>query len=98
VWPVYITVGNIDKDTRQKPSENTVILLGYLPVAKLDKIRPSERSAVQHQLFHNRMKEVLQPLIKAGANGIEILCSDGEVTGGRGGHTWQVHCEFFESF
>jgi len=22
----------------------------------------------------------------------------GEFTGGRGGHTWQVNCEFFESF
>jgi len=78
-WPVYLTVGNIDKGTRRKTSENTVILLGYLPVAKLDKIHPSERSAVQHQLFHNCMKELLQPLVKAGTNGVEILCSDGNV-------------------
>lgn len=78
-WPVYITVGNIDKDTRRKPSENAVILLGYLPVSKLDKIKPSERSAVQHQIFHNCMKELLQPLIKAGTDGVEMLCSDGEV-------------------
>ena len=77
-WPVYITIGNIDKATRRKPSENAVILLGYLPVSKLDKIRPSARSAVQHQLFHNCMKELLQPLIKAGTDGVEILCSDGE--------------------
>lgn len=78
-WPVYITVGNIDKNTRRKPSENAVILLGYLPVSKLNKIKPSERSAVQHQLFHNCKKELLQPLIKAGIDGVEILCSDGEI-------------------
>ena len=56
-----------------------MILLGYLPVSKLDKIKPSKRSAVQHQLFHNCKKELLQPLIKAGINGVEILCSDGEI-------------------
>ena len=78
-WPVYITVGNIDKAVRRKPSENAVILLGYLPVSKLDKILPSAKSALQHQLFHNCMKELLQPLVKAGANGVEILCSDGKV-------------------
>ena len=75
-WPVYITVGNIDKATRRKPSENAVILLGYLPVTKLAGILESERSATQHQLFHNCMKIPLEPLIKAGANGVEILCSD----------------------
>ena len=78
-WPVYITVGNINKATHQKPSENAVILLGYLPITKLDGILPSERSSTQHQLFHNCMKELLQPLIKAGTNGIEMLCSDGKV-------------------
>ena len=78
-WPVYITVGNINKDTRRKPSENAVILLGYLPVTKLDKILKSERSRLQHQLFHNCMKELLAPLIKAGSEGVEMLCSDGKV-------------------
>lgn len=78
-WPVYITVGNIEKSTRRKPSNNAVILLGYLPVTKLAGILESERSSKQYQLFHNCMKELLQPLIKAGINGVDILCSDGQV-------------------
>ena len=79
MWPVYITVGNIKKATRQKSSENTVILLGYLPVTKLNKFSASQRSAIQYQLFHNCMRVLLEPLIKAGTDGIKILCSNGKI-------------------
>ncbi|KAF8587701.1 hypothetical protein K439DRAFT_1337354 [Ramaria rubella] len=34
-WPVYITIGNIAKSTRAKPSLHSSILLGYIPVSKL---------------------------------------------------------------
>ena len=78
-WPVYLTVGNIDKATRRKPLKNAVVLLGYLPVTKLDKFLPSTRSNIQHQLFHNCMREVLKPLVKTGSNGVKILCSDGKI-------------------
>ena len=78
-WPVYITVGNINKETRRKPSENAVVLLGYLPVTKLEAFLASERSEIQHQLFHNGVRTLLEPLIKAGRDGINTLCSDGEI-------------------
>ena len=78
-WPVYITVGNINKETRRKPSENAVVLLGYLPVTKLEAFLASERTEIQHQLFHNCVRVMLEPLIKAGKNGVDILCSDGKV-------------------
>lgn len=76
---MYITIGNINKSTRRKPSENAVILLGYLPVTKLDGVPPSERSNRQHELFHTCMNALLEPLIKAGSEGVEMLCPDGEV-------------------
>ncbi|KAG5222341.1 Para aminobenzoic acid synthetase [Salix suchowensis] len=35
-YPVYLTIGNILKDIRRKPSHRAQILLGYLPTCKLE--------------------------------------------------------------
>ena len=35
VYPVYLTIGNLPKDIRQKPSCRGQILLAYLPSTKL---------------------------------------------------------------
>ena len=37
-YPVYLTIGNIPKHIRCKPSRNTQVLLAYLPVTKLGHI------------------------------------------------------------
>ncbi|KAI9440325.1 hypothetical protein H4582DRAFT_1796975, partial [Lactarius indigo] len=34
-YPVYLTIGNIPKDIRRKPSRRAQILIGYLPTARL---------------------------------------------------------------
>ncbi|KAJ7226911.1 hypothetical protein GGX14DRAFT_313247, partial [Mycena pura] len=33
-WPVYLSVGNLSKDIRRKPSLHGTILIGYIPVSK----------------------------------------------------------------
>ncbi|KAJ6599450.1 hypothetical protein B0H10DRAFT_1959125 [Mycena sp. CBHHK59/15] len=37
-YPVYLTIGNIPKDIRRKPSRQAQILLAYLPTSKLEHI------------------------------------------------------------
>lgn len=78
-WPVYITIGNIDKQTRRRPSSRATVLLGYIPVAKLEIFSAKKRSAVGHQLFHDCMRTMLQSLKKAGQDGVTMDCSDGFV-------------------
>ncbi|KAJ7820184.1 hypothetical protein B0H14DRAFT_3089273 [Mycena olivaceomarginata] len=69
-WPVYLTIGNIDKATRRRPSSCGTVLLGYIPVAKLEIFSKKRRSGVGHQLFHDCM-------CKAGRDGVEMDCADG---------------------
>jgi hypothetical protein len=37
-YPVYLTIGNIPKEIRRKPSAQAYILLGYLPTTHLETV------------------------------------------------------------
>ncbi|KAH8986784.1 hypothetical protein EDB86DRAFT_3082630 [Lactarius hatsudake] len=37
-YPVYLTIGNVPKDIRRKPSRRAQMLIGYLPTARLEAI------------------------------------------------------------
>ncbi|KAF5362997.1 hypothetical protein D9757_014080 [Collybiopsis confluens] len=76
-WPVYLSIGNIEKNIRRKPSSRAFLLLGYLPVSKLECFSKNQRSQVAHQLFHDCMKKMLEPLESAGRNGVKMMCADG---------------------
>ncbi|KDR76055.1 hypothetical protein GALMADRAFT_67859, partial [Galerina marginata CBS 339.88] len=82
-YPVYLTIGNIPKALRRKPTKNACILIAYLPVESA-KLKGSGLSKVNvkiqtQRLFHEAMRLVLSPLIKAGTNGIQMTGGNGEV-------------------
>ncbi|KAG1821369.1 hypothetical protein EV424DRAFT_1472331 [Suillus variegatus] len=79
VWPVYLTLGNISKDVRRQPSKHTAVLIAYLPVMKLECFSRETRSLECYQLFHYCVSQVLEPLISAGNDGIEVTCPDHKV-------------------
>ncbi|QRV89363.1 hypothetical protein RhiJN_17381 [Ceratobasidium sp. AG-Ba] len=79
--PVYLTIGNIPKRLRRRVSKRANILIGYLPVPKLDCVSSDEeRRTIKRELFHQCMEEILAPLVEAGNNDGELApCADGYV-------------------
>src|SRR5258708_16413628 len=67
-WPVYLMIGNIDKKIRQCPSARATMLIGYLPVMKLECFTEKRRPTVTYQLFHRCMELLLETL--------KILCKE----------------------
>ncbi|KAH9942531.1 uncharacterized protein BXZ73DRAFT_40914 [Epithele typhae] len=79
-WPVYLTIGNIDKEERRRPSSRATLLLGYLPATKLGScFSKAQQSIAINRVFHRCMSSMLRSLVKAGEEGVEMVCADGYV-------------------
>ena len=78
-WPVYMTIGNISKDIRRQVSSHATILVGYLPVSKLECFQRKTRTLAGQRLFHRAMTSLVHPLIDAGLHGKALVCADGFV-------------------
>ncbi|KAF8953517.1 hypothetical protein BDZ97DRAFT_1679377 [Flammula alnicola] len=77
-YPVYMTIGNLPKHIRRKPSRQGQVLLAYLPTSRLSHItnRASRRRCLAN-LFHHCMKHILRPLEDAGRAGVVLTSGDG---------------------
>ncbi|KAG1735953.1 uncharacterized protein EDB91DRAFT_1235852 [Suillus paluster] len=80
-YPVYLTLGNLPRAIRWKPSQHACILVAYLSVSKMVGVELSkkQKSTCIQQLFHDSMRIVLEPLIEAGKSGVEVTGGDGKV-------------------
>ncbi|KAJ3519654.1 hypothetical protein NM688_g9270 [Phlebia brevispora] len=76
-WPVYLSIGNISKETCRQVSARATILVGYVPASKLECFTEANRSLAGYHLFHHCMEKILHPLIDAGTEGVDMVCADG---------------------
>ncbi|KAF8868666.1 hypothetical protein CPB85DRAFT_1379813 [Mucidula mucida] len=77
-YPVYLTIGNLPKDIRRKPSRNGQVLLAYLPTSKLAHIEnKAARRRTLANLFHACLKRILSGLKEAGMAGLIMHSGDG---------------------
>lgn len=77
-YPVYMTIGNLPKDIRRKPSRRGYVLIGYLPTTKLEHItNKAARHRTIANLFHSCVGRILAPLAEAGIDGIAMKSGDG---------------------
>jgi hypothetical protein len=77
-YPVYLTIGNVPKDIRRKPSHHACVLIGYIPTTKLAGIgnKAGRRRALAN-LFHGCMRAVLEPIDYIGETGVPMMSGDG---------------------
>jgi hypothetical protein len=77
-YPVYLTIGNIPKEIRCKPSCRAYVLFGYLPTTRLEnEANKSSRRRQLANLYHACMSKILLPLKYAGNNGVFMTTGDG---------------------
>ena len=82
-YPVYLTIGNLPKDIRRKPSRGGQMLLAYLPTSKLDHItNEAARKRMVLNILHKCLKVIFQPLEKAGLVGLPMASGDGALRRG----------------
>ncbi|KAJ6533574.1 hypothetical protein B0H19DRAFT_964937 [Mycena capillaripes] len=82
-YPVYLTIGNIPKEIRRKPSRRAYVLLAYLPTSRLGHIQnKAARRRTLANLFHACLSFITAPLREAGATGIAIASGDGKLRRG----------------
>ncbi|KAF8261591.1 hypothetical protein EI94DRAFT_1605749 [Lactarius quietus] len=79
-YPVYVTIGNVPKETRRKPSRHAQMLVAYIPTTKLEGItNKAGRCCAMANLYHSCMQLILSPITAYGVTytGIAMMSGDG---------------------
>jgi hypothetical protein len=63
-WPIYLTIGNLDAETRRSQLKLSTVLLGFIPIPEQKKGSLNLKSAIWHrvmeQVLLRRFSDILQ--------------------------------------
>ncbi|KAJ7342729.1 hypothetical protein DFH08DRAFT_1011044 [Mycena albidolilacea] len=77
-YPIYMTIRNISKEIRRKPSRRGYILLGYPPTSCMKHVKnKAVRRRILANVFHACMSYMLEPLKSTGITGFPMTSGDG---------------------
>ncbi|KAI6095192.1 hypothetical protein F5141DRAFT_1191401 [Pisolithus sp. B1] len=77
VAPVILLSDKMTLPVQCQVLAHAMLLIGYLPVSKLECFQKKTQSLVGYHLFHHAMSLLLHPLMDAGCQGREMICTDG---------------------
>jgi hypothetical protein len=91
-WPLYISIGNIDRATRQKQTVPSSVILGQLSITKELNNKDDIKSHIYHLAIERILTYKYTPLLrkidintihlaieKLGKKGFNVTCADGYV-------------------
>lgn len=78
-YPGYLTIGNIPKSFRRKPSLHAQILFAYLPTSQFNttNLTNTDIRMAKARAFHYAMKHIFASLKSAGTKGVDMTSGDG---------------------
>jgi hypothetical protein len=80
-YPAYLTIGNIPKDIRRKPSSHAQLLFAYLPTVQFKTATTSQKNIclAKARAFHYTMSHIFKSLKTVGKQGKLMIGGNGEV-------------------
>ncbi|KAG9125113.1 hypothetical protein FRC07_008932, partial [Ceratobasidium sp. 392] len=77
---VYLSIGNISKLDRRRPTNRAMLIIRYLPVDTFEEVvNENTRLWYCAELLHRSLEKIFEPLKEASENGMLAWCADGNL-------------------
>lgn len=81
MYPAYITIGNIPKAIRRKPSSHAYRLFAYLPTVTFNdaNLTDKDKRLAKSRVYHHALKLIFENVEEPASQGTEFISANGSV-------------------